>query len=136
MASAGRTGTRRSSSADQRSSTVVAVEQLHHEERGAVLGDVVVHDAHRARVLHRVRGVALAEEARADVLARAQLRVEHLHGELGLVAVGRRVDGGHAADAEDAVEAVLAHDDGPHPVMDEGLQIFRLLRHGRRDAPP
>ena len=67
----------------------VAVEQLHHEERRAVLGHVVVDHEHRARVLHRVGGVALAQEARADVRARDELRVEHLDGELRAVAVGR-----------------------------------------------
>ena len=47
------------------------VEQLHDEERRAVLGDVVVHHAHRARVLHRVGDVPLAQEAAAHLLARA-----------------------------------------------------------------
>ena len=85
-----------------RASRRAPVEELHHEERGAVLGDVVVDDQHGAGVLHRVRGVPLAEEARPHVLADAELRVEHLHGELGLVPVRRLVDRGHPADAEDA----------------------------------
>ena len=79
-------------------STDVPVEQLHDEERRAVLGDVVVHDAHGARVLHRVGGVPLAQEPRAHARASGQLRVQHLDGELGLVAVRGLVDDGHPAD--------------------------------------
>ena len=40
--------------------------------------------------------------------AHRELRVEHLDGEALLVAVRGRVDDGHAADAQDAVEPVLA----------------------------
>ena len=68
----------------------LAVQQLHDEERRAVLADVVVDDAHGAGVLDGVRGVAFAQEARAEVLAQTELRVEHLDGELGLVPVRRR----------------------------------------------
>jgi hypothetical protein len=47
--------------------------------------------------------------------------VEHLHGKLGLVAVRGGVHRGHSTDPDHPVEVVLAHDDGPHPVMDEGF---------------
>ena len=80
-----------------------AVEELHHEERRPVLRDVVVHDEHGARVLHRVADVPLAQEALLQVLPEAQLRVQDLDGELGLVPVRGGEDRGHPADAEHPV---------------------------------
>jgi hypothetical protein len=46
------------------------LEQLHHEERHAVLRDVVVEHGDRARVTDRVRSVTLAQKSRADVRAK------------------------------------------------------------------
>ena len=82
-------------------------EQLHHEERRAVVGDVVVEDADRAVVLDGVRRVALAQEARPDLLVVAELRVQHLHRDALAVAVGGGVHGGHPADAEERFEGPL-----------------------------
>ena len=107
------------------------VQQLHDKERRPILSDVVVHDEHRPRVLDRVGRVPLAQEASAHVLAHAQLRVEHLDRELGLVAVRRLEDDGHAADAQDAVEAVLAAQDGAEPSLSTG----NLAGRHRLDDP-
>jgi hypothetical protein len=51
-------------------------QQLHHEERRAVLGDVVVEHAHGARVEHGVGDVTLAQEAGPCVAVQRQFLVE------------------------------------------------------------
>ena len=106
-----------------------AVEELHDEERGAVLGDVVVDDGDRAGVHHRVRDVPLAEEARAHRLSRREVGVEHLDREHLAIAVLRHVDGRHAADAEDALERVLpAQDDADARTRQvEGVVVGHLV---------
>jgi len=86
----------------------LALEQLHHQERRAILGLVVVDDAHDTRVLDRVGRVALAHEARADVLVGPQLGAQHLEGDAVPVAVHGEVHGGHPAGAEHPLDAVLA----------------------------
>ena len=54
----------------------LTIEELHHEERRAVFGLVVVEHAHRARVLDRVRDVALAQKPRARLAVHAELRCD------------------------------------------------------------
>ena len=109
----------------------LAFEELHHEEGRAVLGLVVVEDAHDARMVHRVRDVPLAREARADVGEHRQLRVEDLERDAASVAVGRRVDGAHPADAEQLVDAPLALDPRPHARLGHIADARVDLRHRR-----
>ena len=85
----------------------LALEQLHHDERRPVGRDVVVEHAHRAVVLDGVGRVALLQEAPLHLLVVAQLRVQHLHRDALAVAVRRRVDRRHPADAEQRVELPL-----------------------------
>ena len=54
----------------------LAFEQLHDEERSAVLGLVVVEHAHDAGMVHRVRDVPLTREPRPDVTEHGELRVQ------------------------------------------------------------
>ena len=55
----------RAGAADERRERL-AVEELHHEEARAVLGDVIIEDAHRAAVLDGIGDVAFAQRLRAD----------------------------------------------------------------------
>src|SRR5207302_10150349 len=93
----------------------LALEQLHDEERLALLGHVVVEDLDGRRVIDLVRDVGLAKEALADRLLAREVGVENLEGRALAVAVRRRVDGGHPADAEKAVDRPLTLDDRPNP---------------------
>jgi hypothetical protein len=52
--------------------------------------------------------VAFAQKAAPDLVVDAQLRVKKLDGRATAVAVGAGVHGGHAADAEERIEAPLA----------------------------
>ena len=117
-----------------------AVEQLHHEERGAVLGDVLVDHRHRAWMLDAVRDVALPQEARADRGVVRELRVEHLDREALRVPVRGGVDGRHPAGAEHLVEDVLAAEDGPDPRRGAGVSVIvcRRVQHptARSVSPP
>lgn len=85
----------------------LAVEKLHHEERRSVLCHIVVQDLHGARMLHGIREIALAKEARPDRLFPAELRVKHLHRDTILVPVGGCIHGSHAADSYERVETPL-----------------------------
>ena len=120
---------RRRPDASHTSSTDRPRRELHHQERRAVLGDVVVDHQHRAGVLDRVADVALAQEALLQVVAQRQLGVQELDRELGLVPVRGGVDGGHASDAEHAVEAVLAPQRRPQPCVGSGAKCRFLLVH-------
>ncbi len=62
---------------------------------------------HHTGMIDCVRGAAFAQEARANLRVTAQLGVEDLHCDAGSVAVGRRVDSGHATDAEKDIESPL-----------------------------
>ena len=57
------------------------------------------------------------------VLADTEPGVEHLHRELGLVAVRRLVDGRHATHAEHGVEAVLPAKDRPDALLRVLLEV-------------
>ena len=52
-------------------------------------------------MLHGVGDVALAKKTAPNVLLRADVRVEHLHRKLGLVAMRCGIDRGHPSDADD-----------------------------------
>ena len=88
------------------------LQELHDEERRAVLGHVVVEDRDGARVIEAVREVPFAHEALLQIALRGELGVEDLHREALLVPVRRGVDRGHTADPEDLIEPVLAADRG------------------------
>jgi hypothetical protein len=91
----------------------LALEQLHDQKRPALVAVVVEH-RHRARVPHRVRHVALAQEARAHLRHGGELGVQHLHRGALAVAVRGRIDRGHAADAEQSIEVPLPRQGLPH----------------------
>ena len=87
----------------------LAVEQIHHDEDPSVFGRVVVEHADGSRMPDGVRGVAFANETGALACVDRQFAVEDLHRDAVRVSEVRRgVDGGHAADAENGIEAVLA----------------------------
>ena len=93
----------------------LALEQLHDEERLALLGHVVVEDLDGRRVIDLVRDVRLAEEPLADRLLAREVGVEDLERGALAVAVRRRVHRGHTADAQKAFDRPLPLDDGPYP---------------------
>ena len=110
-----------------------AVQQFHHQERRTVLGHAVVGDLDCALVLDRVADVALPQETRPDVFADGQLWVEHLDRAFVLVPVGCRVDDGHAANPEDAIDPVAAlqhRTDASPRAVDEVRLAHRTLNHG------
>ena len=88
-------------------------------------GDVVVEHAHGAGMVDLVRDVALAQEPLAHVLVRGDVRVQHLDGDLLAVAVRRRVDRGHAADVDQAIDRPLVVEGLPDPLLGQ-------RREGRR----
>jgi len=110
----------------------LALEELHDEERGAVLGLVVVEHAHDARMVHGVRDVPFAREAGADVAQHRELRVQHLERDAAPVAVGRRIHGAHAADAEEAIDLPLPADARPHASLGDVAHAGMDLRHDAR----
>lgn len=99
------------------------IEQIHHQECGAVLRHVVVDDADDPRVAHGVCRVAFLLEPPADRLPGAQLGMEDLDGEPRRVAVLRLVDRTHATDAEHALEPVLATHDRAEPRVGTRLEL-------------
>ncbi len=58
----------------------VALEQLHHDVRRAVVGRAVVVDLDDPGVADRRRGLGLVEEALHELRVGRQLRAQHLHG--------------------------------------------------------
>ena len=68
----------------------------------------------------------------ADLLAHRELGVEHLDGEALLVPVRGRVDDRHPADAEHAVEAVLAAEHMPEARFGNLFQL--VVGHGVRQS--
>ena len=87
-------------------------EQLHDEERRAVVRHVVVEHRHPPGVLDGVGGLAFAKEAHPDVRSQRQLRVKHLDGDVAAVPVAGGVDGRHPADPQDPGERVLPSQHG------------------------
>jgi hypothetical protein len=122
----------------------LAVEELHHEVRRASRraggNDVVVEHLHCARVIDAVGGVALAKEPLAHFAVPRQVGVKELDGAARAVAMARRVHGGHAADAEKALEGPLvvehAADTRPRSSVSVFVQTASLYRvpHDGRSA--
>ena len=91
------------------------VHHLHHvwlelgkqEVNASVGSGVVVDDADHGGVADLVGDVPLAKEARTDAVHARELGVEDLERDPVTVAMCRRVDGRHSADAEERVEPVL-----------------------------
>ena len=108
------------------------LEELHHEERLPLLGDVVVQHAHAGRVADLVRDVRFAEEAVAHDAVARELRVEDLERRPLPVPVRRRVHRGHPADAEKRVQVPLAPDGRPDARLGAVVGLrrarFRLRR--------
>jgi hypothetical protein len=117
------------------------LEQLHHEESGPILGDVVVEDHHGAGVIDRVGHVPLAQKPRANALFDGELGVKHLHGGAFLVPMNGRIDGSHAADAYDLLKAPLAIQHHPQSALGtvddfcrEGHRSLRITRCASDDT--
>ncbi len=91
---------------------VLALEQLHHDERPVSFERADIHDANDVLALEPGDGPRLAEEAIDDRAVVRQVRREHLQRDGGVEKlVVRREDGAHAALADDGGDAVLASHD-------------------------
>jgi len=101
----------------------VPFEQLHDDEGGPVLGDIVVDGPYGARVLHLVGEVPFPKEPGSHLRTHRQLRVEHLDGKVGAVPVRCPVDHRHPADADHAGEPILAARDLAKPRAGTPLQV-------------
>ena len=105
------------------------VQELHHEERRAVLGHVVVEDRDRPGMTHRVRDVPLAQKARAQVVVEGELGVEYLHRESFGIAVRRSVNRRHAPRPEEPFELVLLSKRLPQARAGPRVDLVLRLRH-------
>src|ERR1019366_858234 len=115
----------------------LAVEEVHDDEDGAVLGGVVVEHSHRSGVADAVRRVALTEETGPETGVDRELPVEDLHSDdVRVPKVGRRVDAGHAADAENAIQAVLSAEDRAYARLRSVTQVVVRHRHRSPQASP
>jgi hypothetical protein len=86
-----------------------ALDQLHGEEGPAVVQAADLDDGHDAGVLQPAGQPRLLQEAALQAGAPAQLRAQHLDGQVAAqVGVGGAVDGAHAAAADLLQEAVAA----------------------------
>jgi hypothetical protein len=81
-----------------------AFEQLHHQERDAVLGQAVVVSGHGAAVPDLIGRIALHEEALTGVLIDGDLRVQDLDRDALGVAMCRCVDRCHTTHPDQLVE--------------------------------
>jgi hypothetical protein len=102
-------------------------ESLHDEERGSVLGRVVVEHGHRSHVVDRVGGVAFTEKPRAELLVDRELRVQHLDGDALLIPMRGRKNDRHPAYPEHAVEPVLAAQHRSQAPLSAVLEV--VVRH-------
>ena len=115
--------------ADARHAVVerLALEQLHRDERAAVVEAARVVDVDDVGALHARRGAGLAEEALDDDGGARELGREHLDGDpLAEREVLRLVDGGHAPAPDLARDLVLAEKNGP----DRDLRLVLDGCHG------
>ncbi len=114
----------------------LALEQLHHQEHGAVLGDVVVEHPDAPGCSTRVGDVALAQEARARLLVLATARgggsSPRRACPLRCVAA---VDDGHPAEAQQARPAATCRA-GPGLRAPPGRKPSGLTRVIGEDHPP
>lgn len=88
-----------------------SLEELHDEERGAILHDVVVEDGDRTRMFDLVRDVALAEEPLHERALEHELRAHALDRDAATVPVARREDMRHSAGANQIFDHPLVFDD-------------------------
>jgi len=123
-----------------------ALEQVHDEERLAVVADVVVGDGHACWVVDGVRDLAFAEEALADLRLPGKLGVQDLDGRARPVAMLRGEHGAHAPDAKQPLElplrvqraanASLGRSYGIHAMRRTGLGHQRLMVHRAQGRSP
>ena len=110
----------------------LALEQLHHEERRAVVRLAVVQHPYDARMIHRIRDVPFAGEAPPDLGICRELRVEDLQRDAVAVAMRRRIHGPHPAHAQQRVHTPLLGNPGAdarlHGVVHAGGDICHGFR--------
>ena len=106
----------------------LSLEQLHHEVGVAVLGRVVVEDAHDTGVVDLVRGVTLLEKTAARVGVARELGMEHLDGGAApVVHVRGGVNGPDAAARDARVDTPAVAQDATDPAS----AFERLTSHSR-----
>ena len=94
----------------------LAFEELHHEERAAVLGDVVVEDVDRPRMRDDVREIALAQKVTAQPGVAREVRVQDLdRGAKAVANVDGCVHVAHSARPEKGDQTVLLGEGSPDP---------------------
>lgn len=84
------------------------LEELHDEESGALLVHVVVVHLDHAMVSHAIGGVALALKPRDSFRRQTMLPMQDLHRDATVVLVSCFVNGGHSAEADEALDAPLS----------------------------
>ena len=90
---------------------VLALEQLHHDVRRAVLDPVVV-DLHRVRALEHGRGLGLAFEAGPQIGGAGELGGHELDGDVHVeLEVAGDPDAAHAALRQYTLEAITSGDE-------------------------
>jgi hypothetical protein len=94
----------------------VAFEELHDEERQALLGGIDVDDLDHTGVLDLVDGAPFELEPLAQVRVGGGLRVEDLEGDAAARGVDGGVDRGHPASPKEALDRPLAMEDRADPV--------------------
>jgi len=106
-----------------------ALEELHDDERRARFVDVVVENDDGARVIHGIGKVTLTHEAASNVPAHREFGMKHFDGKTLSVAMRRRIDGRHASDAEDSLDAIFAVENDSHAPCGTRVDLL-FLRHG------
>src|SRR5262249_48707980 len=92
----------------------VPLEEIHHEEDAAVVGDTVVEHPDNAAMFHRVGEIPLSEEALTDALVGAERGVQDLERSTSTVAMRHGIDRRHRSGAEEGVDAPLVGDHAPN----------------------
>ncbi len=110
---AGRLAGRQGAGSPDDRGEVLAIDELHHDERAGRIGAVVV-DAHDPAIVERGRRLRLCAEPGEEVGVLAVLGTQHLDRDIALeLRVVRPVDRGHATLAEELDQAVAPAEDGP-----------------------
>src|ERR1019366_4786997 len=111
----------------------LAFEQIHDEKEGTVLGDAVVENANRPRVVNAVGRVALAQKADPNVAVRIDGVVKKLDRDaIAISQMRRREHRAHGPDSENAVESVFALEDSAEGPARRVLAGAGELRAGSR----